>query len=90
MKKIIRRRWRQGDTRYELAVEGSEVTIDTYPANLKKMQNRFSRVGYHSTGCSRRFNKPEEAEKFAKELNPKEFKTLEGLGFEDFTELISD
>ena len=89
-KKITRRRWRHGDTRYELAVRGSEITIDTYPANLKEMQNSFSRVGYHSTGCSRRFNAPEEAEKFAKELNPKEFKTLEGLGCEDFTERISD
>ena len=89
-KKITRRRWRHGDIRYELAVRSSEITIDTYPANLKEMQNSFSRVGYHSTGCSRRFNAPEEAEKFAKELNPKEFKTLEGLGFEDFTELISD
>ena len=89
-KKITRRRWRHGDARYELAVRGSEITIDTNPANLKEMQNSFSRVGYHSTGCSRRFNTPEEAEKFAKELNPKEFKTLEGLGFEDFTELISD
>ena len=90
MNRITRRRWRQDETRYEMAVESSKVTINTYPANLKQMQKSFSRVGYHSTGCSRRFNTPEEAEKFAKELNPKEFKTLEGIGFEDFTELISD
>ena len=89
-KQITRRRWRHDDTRYELAVKGSKVTIDTYPANLKKTQDAFSRVGYHSIGCSRKFNTPEEAEKFAKELNTKEFQTLEGLGFEDFTELISD
>jgi hypothetical protein len=89
-KQIIRRRWRHNDTRYDLAVKGSEVTVDTYPANLREMQNSFSRIGYTSTGCRRGFDTPEEAMKFAKGLNPKEFQTLEELGFEDFTELISD
>ena len=89
-KQISRRRWRYNDTRYELAVKGSKVTVDTYPSNLKERQNSFYRVGYHSIGCIRRFDTPEEAEKFAKELNPMDFKTLEELGFEDFTEMISD
>ncbi len=85
-----RQRWRHNDTRYELAVRGSEITIDTYPANLRQMESTFSQGWIPLTGCSRIFDTPEEAEKFAKDLNTDEFRTLEGHGFEGFTELISD
>ena len=54
------------------------------------MESKFCRVGYHSTRRGCRFNKSEEAEKFAKELYPKEFRILEGFGFGDFTKLTSD
>ena len=86
MNKITRRRWRHGETRYELAVRGSEVVINTFPSNLREMNSRF--FGYTSIGCRRSFDTPEEAKNFVKKLNPREFQTLEGLGFKDFTELI--
>tara|TARA_Y200000002_G_C22395881_1_gene543531 strand:+ start:59 stop:211 length:153 start_codon:yes stop_codon:yes gene_type:complete len=45
------------------------------------MESTFCRFGYHSTRCGCRFNTSEEAEKFTKEFNPMELRTLEGLGF---------
>lgn len=87
-KNITRRRWRWGETRYELSVRGNEIFVDTFPTNLTEMRKIMPNYGYASFGYVRRFKTEEEAEKFLKEIKPKEFISIESLGFEATTELI--
>ena len=87
-KHILRRRWRWGETRYELSVRGDEIFVDTFPANLKEMRKFWRHYGYISTRYIRSFENDEVAERFAKEINPAKFDSLESLGFEAATELI--
>ena len=61
-KNITRRRWRWGETRYELSVRGNEIFVDTFPTNLTEMRKIMPNYGYASFGYVRRFKTEEEAE----------------------------
>ena len=87
-KHITRRRWRRGETRYELSVRGDKIFVDTFPANLTEMKKIWRNYGYLSIRYIRSFENDEIAERFVEEINPAKFDSLESLGFEVETELI--